>query len=339
MILAMTACESRTSASAPAVVSLEDIGIRAVFGEEGGDPLSVLARPVDATFANDSVYVLDASPPWVRVFARDVGYVRAVIPDGDGPNEARPPVHSLTATGSGDLLLGFRSHVAQHDRAGTGIWSTAGRPEVALRGVVEGCTNELYVLAQSETSDSTVVARISRTGSLEDSWALGYPIRHQGRRYHPWYVQAADDGLLLYTEEEDRNRVLRLSCDGTAHDAIDLDSLGSGLRVEIADGTMTVHQPEPPFPAGLAILRGHMLWARQAVVNTDTITIVTAYRPNEDPMWIGIRGWFQLLDANDETGEILANNLYGEREFWGLSPHVYLLDGEQLLKLLHRRPQ
>ena len=52
-------------------LTLAEIGIEAELGvREQDDRLSLLQQPLDVAFLRNEVFVLDASPPWIRVFDR-----------------------------------------------------------------------------------------------------------------------------------------------------------------------------------------------------------------------------------------------------------------------------
>ena len=191
-----------------------------------------------------------------------------------------------------------------------------------------------------KVKNPTAVVRIDTDADVQNTIAIFSPVRPSGRNYHPWFVGAAAEGLLLYPEEQDRSRLLELGCDGAVLTELVVDSLGPGEVIELmTDGRYRVTSPQPPFPSGLARVNDRVLWAARVVEGTDSVTVITAFDPDGDARQLRIRGWYQLFDS-DADGALLFGNswtngqnwVYGAS--WGLFPAVLLVDGHRLLEFV-----
>jgi hypothetical protein len=349
MSVAMLACGGEQAGSAPhgderiEALALEEIGVVSTLSAaEGADPRSLLQKPLDAAFVGEHVAILDASAPWIRVFDRRGRLVRAIAGEGEGPAEALRP-YTLSGAANGDLLLTHSLGVTRFDEQGAVVHAMRGG--LRARGAVEACGGQHAVLlVDSELPRSAAVVRLRLNGGeLRDTIAVLSPVRSSGRNYHPWFVEATADRLLFYSEEERAGRLLEIACDGRGMSELPVDSLGRGELIEgldSGDGSrrISVRGPLPPFPAGLATVRGRILWAARVVEGTDSLTVITALEDGGGRR-LRIKGWYQLLDA-DETGALLISNTwtlgqnwaYGAS--WGLVPAVHIVDGDALLSAL-----
>lgn len=207
--------------------TLADIGIEAEFGlREQDGPEAVLHKPLDAAFLGDGVAVLDASAPWLRVFDRQGRIVRGLVSEGEGPGEAVRPM-SLSSTADGGVLLTHSRGIILLDNNGDLV--RAIRRGFRARGVVEACGGALMALVEDfELPRSTAIVRIRPDGQVLDTVRVLTPVRPDGRNYHPWFVDPSRDRLLVYAENEDRDHLLELTCNGDLLREIQIDSSDRG---------------------------------------------------------------------------------------------------------------
>ena len=327
-LLGMASCtseEGRVEAQAP--LTWDDVGVISTFGEaEQAGWLSLLRRPRDAVIRGENVLILDESPPWIRVFKRDGEFLEALVSGGEGPGEAVRPSSLATASGDG-FVLTDRLGVSRFDPEGRLLAFTR-RTAYAAMGAVEACSGRLFAVTRATLPEAAaVLGEITPGGSL-DTLLVFAPSRLNGRAHHTWFSHGDAFGLLVYPEEAGRPRLLRIGCDGEILREITLDPLGPGQRAEILQsGTIEVTPAEPPFPAGLALVDGFVLWAVQ---ERDSTTSITAYGSEEARLRVTIDGWYQLL-GHGPRGDLLFGNSFSTRGTWGFIPSVVLVDGRQLL--------
>lgn len=327
-LLGMASCTSEEGwVEAQGPLTWDDVGVISTFGEaEQAGWLSLLRRPRDAVIRGENVLILDESPPWIRVFKRDGEFLEALVSGGEGPGEAVRPSSLATASGDG-FVLTDRLGVSRFDPEGRLLAFTR-RTAHAAMGAVEACSGRLFVVTRATLPEAAaVLGEITPGGSL-DTLLVFAPSRLNSRAHHTWFSHGDAFGLLVYPEEAGRPRLLRIGCDGEILREITLDPLGPGQRAEILQsGTIEVTPAEPPFPAGLALVDGFVLWAVQ---ERDSTTSITAYGSEEARLRVTIDGWYQLL-GHGPRGDLLFGNSFSTRGTWGFIPSVVLVDGRQLL--------
>lgn len=313
-------------------IRLEELEGVVEFGRDGGSPLSLLHRVVDGAFLNDEVVILDASPPWVRVFDRSGNFSRSMVESGQGPGEAESPM-MLATTALNHLLVHDQRGIVRVDAAGTFqsfIPRTAG---YMSRGTVQACGDDLLAMGYPPAGEDPqgMIARMDPAGVLADTLVTFGPVRFNNRRHHPWFNEAEDDRLLFYSEERDTFRLMEVACDGTLVREIPIDSLGPGERWE----GLSLHPPAPPLPAGLARIGDQVLWARNVEAadhdgSMDSLTVITAYGLDGQLRRLSLLGWYRILES-DRDGNVLLSNTWGADHSWGLHPRAWSLDGAVLL--------
>jgi hypothetical protein len=335
VLIGMTGCGPAPTARVGAIVELDDVGVLATFGDREDDPLAVLRRPLDAAFLGADVAIVDVSPPWVRVFDRQGRFLRAMVRRGDGPGEARFP-RTLAAAESEQLLLAHTRGVVRLGSDGTPAFAVAAGGEFGIRGAMEACDGNVFVLARrlAEFAEAPgLLLRARPDGTLGDTVRMLGPLRRgDSRRLRASYLQRTDSGVLLHTEEHDRHRLLEMACDGALVREVEVDSLGPPEQTVpgYRPGTIGVRGERPPYPGGVVKLGDTILWAT-LVVDTaaggvlDSVTVVTGFDVLGPPRSVAIRGWLQLF-ASDRAGLLLL----GAAD--ELRPKVVLVDGNVLLR-------
>lgn len=327
-LLGVASCTSGNGrVETEAALTWDDVGLISTFGEaEQADRLSLLGRPRDAVIRGEDVLVLDESPPWIRVFKRDGEFAEALVSAGEGPGEAVRPSSLATAGGDG-FVLTDRLGVSRFNQEGQ-LLSFSRRTAYAAMGAVEACSGRSFAVTRATLPEAAAVLGEIMPGGSLDTLLVFAPSRLNSRAHHTWFSRGDAFGLLVYTEEAGRPRLLRIGCDGEVRREVTLDPLGHGQRAEmLQSGTIEVFPAEPPFPAGLALVDGFVLWAVQ---EADSTTSITAYGSDGARRRVTIDGWYQLLD-NGPQGDLLFGNSFSTRGTWGLIPSVVLVDGRQLL--------
>ena len=330
--------DSRLAEVRPPLLSLPEIGIKAEFGvREGEGRLGVLRRPMDAIFSGDEVLVLDASPPWVRVFDREGHFLRAMVREGQGPGEVGRP-YTLTATKDSGFVMAHRRGVDRLDREGNLVLTARHAGKHLVYGAVEACGGHVFVLARSpgEINGPGLLLRVGPDGTLGDTLAVLDPLRprNQVGRRRASFLEPTKEGILLYPEELNRDRLLEVGCNGRVLRDIEVDSLGEPETIVPGwrPGTVGLKAAQPPHPGGIAHVDGRVLWAALVVGSpvdgsVDSTTVITAFDAEGSSRSVAIHGWFQLFDS-DVGGSLLLGNADG------LYPSILLVDGITLLRLI-----
>jgi hypothetical protein len=320
---------------------LIDIGVEAEIGvQDSGDPLAVLHRPMDATFVDGEIAVLDASPPWIRVFARDGRFLRAMMRKGQGPGEAELP-YTLRSTRDGGFVVGSARGIERVDRDGNHLLAIRGG-DYWIYAAVEACEGNIHALARrtGEIGALSLFMRLGQDSTLADTLAVFGAMRlpAQLRRRHSSYVRPVPGGVLLYPEELDRHRILEVDCNGGVLRDLEVESLGNPERVglpptpEQNPGRVAVRAAEPPYPGGLTRIGTTVLWAALTVDSltngtVDSTTVLTAFDREDRALQISIDGWYQIFDSDAEGSLLLGN---ADATY----PSVIVVDGHTVLRLI-----
>ena len=316
------------------VVEISELAPEVVIGlHESGDSMAVFTRVRDAAFVGREIAVLDASPPFVRVFSETGEFVGAVVGRGQGPGEADSPAGlAAAATDLGGYLVTERSRVSRIGPAGDLlqlIRSTASR----VRGAVAGCDGGVQLLTVSLTGPGAIV-RVDNAAGIRDTLLVMDSMRSNTRAAHPFYALSSPRGILFYSEELHSPQLVRLSCAGQVEERIPLDSLGRPEWWENGEetGQFLLHPSQPPWPAGLAEIGEDVIWATQftaaSPVGQDSLTRVTRYKAGRAAESLVLRGWYEILDS-DLAGRVLL----ASAEPVG---HVLVVSGRDLVRAIRR---
>jgi hypothetical protein len=330
-------------AGSKAQFTVSDIGIQVAIGADSmQDWLGILHRPIDAAFSGDEIVILDSSAPWLRIYSRDGQFLRGIMRSGEGPGEAMHPF-AVRASSDGGLIVTHSAGVTRLDQNGEPVWLSRAGP-YWTNAAVEACGTHIYVLARKmgELGASALILRAVPNLELYDTLVSLGPMRlpAQVRRRHTSYVRGNGEGILLYPEELDRHRLLEIGCDGQVRRELEVaplgkpESIGLPPPAERRPGRMAVRAAEPPLPGGLAHVGDHLLWSALMVdsISTeriDSLTIITVIKDSAEARQISVRGWYQLLDSDQEGMLLLA-------DADALYPRVLLVDGNAILRLIDR---
>jgi hypothetical protein len=327
-------------------LTLADIDVKMEFGGENDEWLGVLRRPMDAVLMENEVIVLDAAPPWVRVFSRDGRYLRAMVDRGEGPGEARLP-YTLRGTEDGGLIVAHSRGIESLDSDGTVRQSVRHAGEYSIRGATEACGGRILALGRrsGDAGGEALILPYESGAVLPEAIAVFDTMRPQAqiRRRHASFLRRSDGGMILYPEETNHHRLMEIACDGSVIRELHVDPLGLPERTalpppgERAPGRFAVRAAEPPFPGGIAEINGRVLWAALVADSLldgriDSTTVVTAFDSTGGAAQLSIRGWYQLFDS-DSKGMLLLGNADG------LHPSVLLVDGNALVGRIDEVPR
>jgi hypothetical protein len=338
----LTGCsEGPRAAETERILNVADIGIEAVFGaNEYDDHLGVLRRPIHAIFSGDEVFVLDASPPWVRVYDRQGRFLRAMVRQGQGPGEAVLP-YTLSATRDGGFVLTHSRGIDRFDAQGNAVFRVP-PGDHWVRGAAETCEGEILALGRppGEIDGRGLLLRAGPDNILRDTVALLHPLRsHAQLRRQASFLEAIEDGVSLYPEEVDRHRLIEVGCDGRLLREFELEPLGEPERTGpppagSPPGRFAVTAAQPPLPGGLSRIGGRVLWAA-LVTNprtngmVDSTTVITAFDADGSSRRLQLQGWYQLFQGDRES--LLLGNADG------MYPSVILVNGAALLRRIDDR--
>ena len=330
--LPLVACSSDQPEPRDRVLTWDEIEIEAEFGnDESGNPAGLLQQVRDAVFVEGGVAVLDAAPPFIRIYDRQGRFQQAFARDGDGPGEVRNPI-ALERTRSAGFLITERARA--HEVDSTGRWiRTITPPDMAVRGAAPSCNGDVVLLARRSTEweGGGVLLRYDTRGTEPDTLAKLRGIRSNTRVSHPLFARGGPDGIVLFSEEVDSQRVLQISCDGEITELARI-SAGPQEKWEMADnGLGALHPAHPPLPAGIALVESRPLWALQRVDSTaqgiDSVTVFTLGDKGRSKS-ISVRGWYTILD--DEGESLLVGSHHPVA-------HVRVLSMATLRRLIERR--
>ena len=336
LVLGTTACEAEGGAPGPTAVhslnqfpSFGEIGVR-----ESAEAEALLYRVQDAAFLDGLVAVVDGAPPWIRIFGVDGTFRGSLLPQGEGPGEAGQP-RALSRTSSGALSVteGRRAQVVTRDGVAQGTISLPGH---LLRWAGEFCGREhalwAFPLGQEDPPNHLVVASgdaadadtILTWGSARGAWS--------GRE--PPHVVPSSEGLLLHTEELERERILELDCRGEIQREIPLEPLGPPERyADLPGGGFGLLPADPPLPGGLARAGAHVIWATRELRSgpeaaLDSVTVVGIHLENGEERRTELSGWYRLHDG-DAHGRLLWSAEYPVAR-------VILVDVDDLMEVATR---
>ncbi len=286
------------------VVSAPEIPGSITFGSDSSSGVNaVLGSVIDATFLDrDEIAVLDRYAPFVRVYGRDGAFVRAIVPEGGGPGEARHPV-SLQGTDSGAVLLTESNSVSLISADGKLIRRLPPL-EGRSRGAAIGCDGQLLVMhtvAQGYLPTGAITAFDSTWKHPVSEFRLD-TIRGFSRQEHPFFLVRSKDVLTFYTEEIREPRLLSITCGPESVTSLPLPPPGRAEWFEQTSGGWALHPSDPPIPAGVAAVDNGVLWATNELIDSDKATVLTLIGSDGSVgESLGLRGWVELVDSDDRA--------------------------------------
>jgi len=310
--LGMTACEPDggdttrgTTLSLSQLPSFREIGV-----QDSGEAEALLFRVQDAAFLDGQVAVVDGAPPWIRIFEPDGTFRGGILPQGEGPGEAgQPRAVSRTSTGAMSVTEGRRAQVVSQEGLALGTVSLPGH---LLRWAGEFCGREhalwAFPLGQEDPPNLLVVA--SGDDAVMDTILTWGPARGAWSGREPPHVVPSSTGLLLHTEELERERIIELDCQGQIRREIPVEPLGAPERYEdLPEGGFGLLPAEPPLPGGLARAGPHLIWATREVrpgleSAADSVTVVRIHHESGEERRAELSGWYRLHDG-DVDGSLL----------------------------------
>ena len=289
------------------VVSLADSDLEARVGvDRPGERLATFHHVLDAVLLDTRIVVLDASPPFVRLFDRNGKFLGSAVPAGDGPAEARRPL-SIARAGPDRVVVVQTDKLILLDSSGRHLrtYTDYGRQ---LAGAFEGCGGMFKFVTDHNEFEAPGTITFSRSLTLHEDTAarLGH-IRSNSRRVHPFFEVTTEDRAVFYTEEAGMDRLMVVPCANRKPYGVHIDSLGPQEHFQpTGPGTFALHGAQPPRPAGLGVVNDHILWAvqvrRDSGAGSDSLTLITTIH-DESRCRMYLSGWFQILDSNG--GDVL----------------------------------
>lgn len=307
-MVAAAACATEQSEQLP-VVALEDLGVEYVAGaDEAGPAESVLRLVLDAAILGDTLAVLDASPPYVKLYDGGGRFVGTRVNRGEGPGEASRPI-AIGREGPRGLLVTEPKWAMLIDLDSIGDGGMRGRvggDDRVFRGSLVGCAGEVFTLLTTNGFEQPGAVTVARdlTATADTLSRLG-PIRANSQLAQSLFMDAREDAVAFYTEEVGVYRLRIIDCRTRTTSDIAIDSLGTQQWYEQTQTGFSLHPWEPPHPAGVALTSAGILWATQVVEvhgeTQDSLTIVSLVRNGADTRrTLALRGWYQLLDNHPD---------------------------------------
>lgn len=191
------------------------------------------------------IVILDASPPYVRIFDREGVLERALVPEGDGPAEARSP-HSIAVTDS-SFALAEPGRISVHRLEG-GLEADFRALPFIPQNLTRGCGADWIIYGPGPDGDQTIWLRaVSAVGDsaalrtiMEDDVAGSGVISRLARP-----VARGPSRILVYHDAPSTPEILSFACPdyrpAGRHLATSATRSGRDAKER---GSMTVIQPE-----------------------------------------------------------------------------------------------
>lgn len=326
------ACDAHDDQSPLSRVNVEEVA-QVTLGNNGtGMGEAEFQKPLDATFWGDTIAVLDAAAPWIRLFASDGTFLRGFGGKGEGPGEAEWP-WGLSLLGDTLITLLHSRGWDQFTASGTVVGTI--RPADRVTGLIELCEyGTVGFVVPPGTRNPAFLARMGMDGAVLDTVAVVGSTRGLSRNHHAFMAASSPNNAMIYNEGNGpEGALLEIDCRGQIVGSHTLpDSLGQGESMRpVSDGRFAVAPPELPVPAGLAVVGSHTYWATRYVLEGDSVTVITRLGAVDGQQKRELDGWYTLLDGSPD-GRLLFSNAWtrmlnwADGDLWGLEPKVFLVD-------------
>jgi hypothetical protein len=301
-------------------VNLEGVARVALGAGEVPTDEAVFQKPLDAVYWGDTIAVLDAASPWIRLFTVQGDFLGSVGARGEGPGEAEWP-WGISLAGDTLLTLIHSRGWEYFDRGGN-VMGTV-RPTDPITGLLDVCGRSLGFIVPNDRRSPAFLALLEEDGTIADTVTVVGATRGRSRIYHAPMSASFGDGALFYNEGVgEGGALLTIDCAGRLVGSRPLpDSLGQGESIRPRpDGRpgMAIVGPEWPTPAGLAKAGPHYYWATHGIFEGDSVTILT--RLGDDAGVSEVRevhGWYTLLDGS-LSGDLLFSNVRTAGQAWSV---------------------
>jgi hypothetical protein len=333
----VSGCREDLPAAHFAIIPIQEIGIEYEVGSRESVPVdAVLRRIVDAALIGDTLAVLDASPPFVKMFDSGGEFAGNRVGKGDGPGEGTRPIAIGRAGPRSFIITEHKSLtlISLDAVDNGGVIENTDFDDRVFRGGAIGCGNYSFSLITTNGFEQPGALIAARTldGTADTLSRLG-PIRANSVLAQPLFIDATDEAVAFYTEEAGVPRLQVVHCDNWSIVDLAIDSLGRQQWYEPTATGFSLHPSEPPRPAGLAVTPAGVLWATQVLAGAagaDSLTLISLLEADADVQrMIAVPGWFQLLDS-DARGRLVI----GIQE---PVPRVIVVRREGLIDLIQER--
>lgn len=220
----------------------------------------IFTEVVDGRITPDGrhIVLLDAVPPYVRVFDRQGALVAALIPEGDGPMEAMDP-HALAVTES-TFALAELGRITVATLEGQPIASALSIPFIP-QSITRGCDEDWLVYGRGRAGDSiTWLRALSITNDAPLVRTILADV-HPGpgtlvRRARP--VVARDGRVLVYHDAPGTPRILQFDCPD--YELVKDSPVESAKRAEAetraGNGAVTISPADDARPLSSVLFAG-----------------------------------------------------------------------------------
>ncbi len=300
--------------------------------DDGGEAL--LFQPLDAAFLGDTLAVLDRIPPWIRLYDSSGDFIEARVPRGDGPGELRA-AYGLSSMSGGHLLVTHPRGVLVLSANGESITNLAVQG-LWLRGAAEGCEEGVWGFASpiGESDGRGVVGRLNGSSAgFDEILKLGQRRLTASTRRDSPFLNGDHGGVLLFTEEVENPRIVRIDCEGMITEQVGVPQLGAPEVMFQTDepGRFGISRATAPLPAGFADTKAGLLWVSLELESrpdggADSVTVFRILEPpgSVSRRMLRVKGWFVLHDQN-RAGHLLMSDSYA------MIPRMVLVDAKRLL--------
>lgn len=290
-----------------------------------GPPGEIFTEIVDGRITPDGrhVVLLDASPPYVRVFDREGTLIDALAPEGDGPTEARDP-HSVAVTDS-SFALAEIGRISITSLEGDRL-ATFRELSFIPQSIARGCAGDWIVYGPGRDADS--IRWLHALSAAEDSTTARTIFADENpglptivRRFRP--VVARDGRVLVYHDAPDTPRILEFDCPD--YELVRDNPAESGTRAESevrsGDGGAAIRTSvDVPALSSVVIVRGEPLIVRSRWKNGRWQELVDV----EDTVVREGPAAYRILDVEADLALLAVSDPM---------PHTVVVDVDAVLKL------